>query len=227
MTPDTHRPALSPKEHQRAAVKIMLGAIGDRHFALAGSAALREHGIVDRPTNDVDLFGFGISIEDFATAVDTAAAALGQQGYRVTPQRRAAQFARFGVVAADGYEFEVDFGVDWRANDPVCTELGPVLHLEDAVANKLSALYSRAYPRDFLDTDAIRRSGRFTDDRLLQAAHDHDPGFEPIMFGRQLMIINTLQPASVAEYGVSAGEFAGVKDRVLGWAAQLLYPVNR
>ena len=56
--------------------------------------------------------------------------------------------------------------------------IGPVLSLEDAVGNKLSALYNRAYPRDFLDVDSIRASGKFTDSDLIRAAIERDPGFE-------------------------------------------------
>jgi predicted nucleotidyltransferase component of viral defense system len=33
---------------------------------------------------------------------------------------------------------------------------GPVLHLDDAVANKACALYSRAQARDYIDVDAVR-----------------------------------------------------------------------
>jgi len=54
--------------------------------------------------------------------------------------RSAEQFARLAVTAVDGYQFEVDRGVDWRAHDPVQLEVGPVLALEDAVANKIGAL---------------------------------------------------------------------------------------
>jgi hypothetical protein len=40
--------------------------------------------------------------------------------------------------------------------------LGPVLHPDDAVANKMCALSGRAEARDFLDVDAVLQSGRYT-----------------------------------------------------------------
>ena len=67
-------------------------------------------------------------------------------------------------------------GVDWRKAEPAVLAIGPVLSLEDAVGNKLSALYSRAYPRDFLDVDSIRVSGKFTDAELIRSAVERDPG---------------------------------------------------
>jgi hypothetical protein len=41
-----------------------------------------------------------------------------------------------------------------RDRDPVVMDLGPVLHLEDAVGGKVSALASPAEPRDYADVAA-------------------------------------------------------------------------
>jgi len=54
----------------------------------------------------------------------------------------------------------------------------PVLHADDAVANKVCALFGRAKVRDHVDVDAIVASGRYTEDELLDLAADHDPGFD-------------------------------------------------
>lgn len=40
----------------RHVTRVALAEVGDQGFALAGSGALREHGFVRRPTEDVDLF---------------------------------------------------------------------------------------------------------------------------------------------------------------------------
>lgn len=44
------------------------------------------------------------------------------------------------VQTADGIHIDVDLGVDWRQNEPVTFDLGPVLSQADAVGNKVSAL---------------------------------------------------------------------------------------
>jgi predicted nucleotidyltransferase component of viral defense system len=41
-------------------------------------------------------------------------------------------------------------------------DVGPVLHIDDVVAGKMSALFTRAEPRDFLDVDASVETGRYT-----------------------------------------------------------------
>lgn len=74
------------------------------------------------------------------------------------------------MATGDGLQLDVDLNVDWRQDDPVTLDVGPVLSLADAVGNKVSALCSRGEPCDNLDVDAIRASGRFSDDQLIVAA---------------------------------------------------------
>lgn len=80
-------------------------------------------------------------------------------------------------------------------------EIGPVLAIDDVVANKVGALHSGAAARDFLDVDSIRRSKRFTDPRLLQIAAEHDPRVEEVTFADQLGLVSTINPGSITEYG--------------------------
>lgn len=211
----------TPEEHQREAARILLQTIAGRGFALAGSSAIREHGITQRPTADVDLFTANTAPEPFAEAVGAGLDALRANGYQVVVARRAEQFARFAATTPDGYTFDVDLGVDWRAHPPVVFPVGPVLDIEDAVASKVGALYSRGEPRDFLDVDAIRRSGRFTDEVLLEAAANHDPGFDTTMFAQQLMLVDRLGPDDVSEYGLAPEDLAGVQRRLRSWIREL------
>ena len=213
----------SALEHQRAAAALILGAIGEDAFALAGSGAIREHGVILRATQDIDLFTNDTGIERFAAAVQRAVGVLTGHGYQVVPARSAEQFARLAVTAVDGYQFEVDLGVDWRARDPVRLEVGPVLALEDAVANKIGALYSRAAARDYLDVDAIRRSGLFSDTQLLGLAVEHDPGFDPVIFAEQLGHVAGLRRGTLAEYGVTPEQLQALQERLQTWRAQILH----
>jgi len=147
---------------------------------------------------------------------------LVEHGYQVVLVRTAARFARLTVTDPEAYQFEVDFGVDWRAHDPVQLGVGPVLALSDDVANKVGALYNRAAARDFVDVDAIRRSGVFSDSELLQLAAEHDPGFDALMFASQLAQAATLRPALLAEYSVTADQLLVLQERLETWRQRLL-----
>ncbi|MGH3706973.1 MAG: hypothetical protein ACRDRU_27550 [Pseudonocardiaceae bacterium] len=54
----------------REFVRIGLGVTCDYGFALAGGYALVTHGLVDRPTEDVDLFTNRLDPVEFGRAVD-------------------------------------------------------------------------------------------------------------------------------------------------------------
>ena len=205
---------------QREVVRIALAGVAG--FALAGSGAIREHGMIERPTEDVDLFTTNQDVTAFSAAVDQVTDQLRGSGYQVNQSRRAAQFARLHVATKDGLQLDVDLGVDWRQDDPVFLSVGPVLSVADAVGNKVSALYSRGEARDYLDVDAIRASGRFSDDQLVTAAAERDAGFEVGVFAQQLGAASRLQPAQVVRYGVTADQLEAVKARCVEWAAGLL-----
>ena len=99
--------------------------------------------------------------------------------------------------------------------------IGPVLRLGDAVGNKLSADYSRAFPRDFLDVDSIRASGKFTDADVIRAAIERDPGFEVPMFVSQLQRVHRVLHEQVSQYNVEADQLNGIKNRFDVWASTL------
>jgi len=56
---------------QRNIARLALQAAGAHSgFALAGSGAIREHGLIDRPTEDVDLFTVQGAVQEFGPALD-------------------------------------------------------------------------------------------------------------------------------------------------------------
>ena len=127
-----------------------------------------------------------IGSEDFRTAVDTADAALTQAGFEVSRLRDTGAFSRLRVRDPGSiWVLEVDFAVNWRADPPVRMSLGLVLSERDAVARKLSAVYSRGEVRDFLALGA-----------------EHDVGFDQSMFAEQLSRITLIDPVEAEEYGL-------------------------
>lgn len=214
-------------ENARAALQVrvarlLLDAVADAGFVLAGAGAIRQWGITDRPTEDVDLFaGHTTTAEQFRTALDAAETALTEAGFEVSRSRVSDSFARFHLRGQGEELLDVDFGVNWRADAPVLMTVGPVLSERDAIAGKLAAVYSRGEVRDFLDLDSIRAIGRFTDTELLALGREHDDGFDAGMFAAQLSRIATILPTQAGQYGVTTEEFAEIQGRTLAWAVEL------
>src|SRR5690625_1870817 len=212
-------------QFQHRITREALAAVGEFGFVLAGAGALREHGLIDRPTEDIDLFTIQKHEQDFPHAVDTLMTTLRDAGLEVTATQVTDSFARLHVSdrRASAYT-TIDMGVDWRSSAPATLQVGAVLAEIDSVASKVAALYSRGEPRDFLDVDRIRQSGRFSDEELLEVAVNFDPGFDRSYFAHRLSTVSSIAAREVHEYGVSSDAFESIAKRLEVWGRQLTKP---
>jgi hypothetical protein len=207
--------------HRRLA-RLALARTSHYGFCLAGGYAVQEHGFIDRPSEDVDLFTTAAAEDQFAEALAATINAFEADGLNVSVTLSNPGFARLQVTDPNaGATAKVELGIDWRAHPPVMLDIGPVLHPDDAVANKVCALYSRAQARDYIDVDAVLRSGRYDSDELLELARSHDPGFEEPMFVIALRAIRRLPPAEFTAYDLTEADALTLIERITGWADAL------
>jgi hypothetical protein len=206
--------------HQQLA-RIGLEAAERFGFALAGGYAVQAAGFLQRPSEDIDLFTIWERRGEFEAAADAIVAAYQAAGLRVEAERRHDTFLRLTV--SDGAQTaKVELGVDLRANDPVRIAIGPVLHPDDAVANKIMALYERALARDFIDIDAVLRSGRYDEDALLRLAQRSDITFDRAVFADALAVAEQLDDDDFGQYGVTGVQLTELRQRFAHWRATLL-----
>jgi hypothetical protein len=208
--------------HEKIA-KVALAAGARYGLALAGGYAVQAHGMGARPSGDVDLFTSWQHRNEFPELTTAVIAALESSGYTASAIQRAETFVRLMVTdPADGVAEKVELSADWRAHDPVQLDIGPVLHADDAVANKVCALFGRALPRDFLDVDVAITSGRYTREQLLELAAEADRGFDPLLFADALGALTQITDAAFAEYRVPPGSVTEMRHRFADWRQQLL-----
>jgi hypothetical protein len=205
--------------HKRLA-RVALDAAGSFGFALAGGYAVQAHGFLSRMSADVDLFAAASAESDIAQAVGVVIAAYQQEGLQVETEVQSTSFARLEVSSA-AESAKVELGLDWRKNEPVRLAVGPVLHADDAVANKVCALFGRAEVRDYIDVDAILASGRYAEDRLLELAADHDPGFDQSRFAEALAAIDRLPDSLFQIYGLNQQDTSALRERMRAWARRI------
>ncbi|MDY7087502.1 MAG: nucleotidyl transferase AbiEii/AbiGii toxin family protein [Actinomycetota bacterium] len=214
---------MDPRHRELA--EIALRAAGSGYgLALAGGYAVREHGIGSRPSGDVDLFTDWQRRADFPAAADLVIEALTDSGFVVHVDARADTFARLLVSRPDEPDTEpqkMELAADWRAHPPVTLSVGPVLHPDDAVGNKMAALYGRALARDFLDIDAVLASGRYTRDQLLRLIKAADPGFDRATFADVLGALDQISDAAFAPYGVDTASIRDMRQRFAEWQKEL------
>jgi hypothetical protein len=208
--------------HERIA-KVALAAGAQYGLALAGGYAVSAHGMGTRPSGDVDLFTSWRHRDEFPELATAVIRALESAGYVASVVQRAETFVRLMVTdPADGVAEKVELSADWRAHDPVQLDIGPVLHADDAVANKVCALFGRALPRDFLDVDAAITGGRYTREQLLGLAAAADYGFDPLLFADALGALTQITDAAFAEYRVPLASITEMRHRFADWRQQLL-----
>lgn len=207
--------------HARLA-RVGLAAVGRFGFCLAGGYAVQAHGFVVRRSDDVDLFTTADTQDQFPVAVQALVEAYRADGLQVSVAVDGPTFARLAVTRPhDQAAVRVELGVDWRANPPSLLEIGPVLHSDDAVANKVCALFGRGEVRDYIDVDGIVRSGRYSLPQLLRLAADHDPGFDSAMFADALLAVERFPPSAFAPYGLAAEEADVLTERIARYAKQV------
>ncbi len=195
-------------------IELALDAVAAQGFALAGWNALAAHGLLTRPTQDIDLFTPVAGAT--GQVLDAVRTALAADGYAVHVLRAAddGDFAELHV-SRDGQTTQLDLGRDWRAHDTVRLDVGPVLHLDDAVGSKTTALLGRALPRDFIDVAAAL--DRYTRRELLELAFTRDPGLRPADAALAAQQLDRLQDDQFTPYQLTSGDITAFRMRFASW----------
>ena len=208
--------------HRRLA-EIGLSAISEFGFVLAGGYAISANGMGDRPSEDVDMFTNRADPDDFASAVERLRSAYLTYGLHVEDIRIRPTFADFHLTdPATGEASSVQLGLDFRAFPPATLEVGPVLDPRDAVAAKMSALWSRGEARDYIDIDTVIDSGRFSRDGVLAIADQS----QAVPMDRQTLATR-FRGASrhdegiFAQYGVDAARRATILANFTQWGDEI------
>ncbi|WP_208758907.1 nucleotidyl transferase AbiEii/AbiGii toxin family protein [Microbispora triticiradicis] len=124
--------------HRRLA-GIALAAAADYGFALAGGYAVQAHGVLERPSEDIDLFTSSVR-DDFSEGVAKICDAYVEHGLAIKVDVDSPQFVRLSVSEpATGRTSKVELAADLRSHPPVTMEIGPVVHLDDVAGGKVEA----------------------------------------------------------------------------------------
>lgn len=203
-------------------VRVGLARLDRYGFALAGGYALQAHGLVQRMSEDIDLFTDHRDPSHFVEAIEVVLEAYQEGGLEVTVLQQTDTFARLQAAEpATGATATIDLAADARQKAPIRVELGPVLAETDAVASKVAAVFSRGYARDYIDLAGILASGRYRPEQLMGMASAVDPGFVTSIFAEALAAVDRFPDEEFARYGLDAAQITGVRSAMRSWSAQL------
>jgi hypothetical protein len=207
----------------REVAQVALTVAGRHGFALGGGLAWVTHGMVTRPTEDVDLFACDAGAA--AAAADDVRAALLHAGFDVQDVEHSADLAdlfygfdmdmREFQVQRQGFSLSLTLGCLDRHRSPVILDIGPTLHPDDLVASKISALINRREVRDYIDAAAALRW--YTLDDMLTLAYGHDPGLDAndvLEVGRYL---DRLPDTRFTRYGLDTAQVVALRRALSCW----------
>jgi hypothetical protein len=208
----------------RQVAAVALAAAREHGFALGGGNALLAHGVISRPTQDVDLFtDQEHGVEAAAGAVE---AALRAAGFQAEGQDQVAGLddlfpgmgeglAEWVVTAPGGAQMMLQLAYFDRDHQPVVMDIGPVLDLEDVVGGKVCALASRVEPRDYADVAAALE--RYSPAQLIGFARRLDPGLTGQDFADAGLRLDEMDDRAFAEIGLSPADVTRLRERLAAW----------
>jgi Nucleotidyl transferase AbiEii toxin, Type IV TA system len=209
----------------REVAGVALRAAARYGFALGGGNALIAHGVIDRPTEDIDLFTdreHGV-----AAAAGAVEAALRRAGYTAERQDKTAGLsevfegigeglAEWIITTPGGAQLMLQMAYFDRGRQPVLMELGPVLDLDDVIGGKVAALASRAAERDYIDVAAALARG-YSVAQLTALALALDPGLAAEDFADAGQRLDRLRDDRFAPYGLTPEDVTRLRKRFAAW----------
>ncbi|MGA5703124.1 nucleotidyl transferase AbiEii/AbiGii toxin family protein [Peterkaempfera bronchialis] len=210
------------EQHLRL-IRIGLDALAAEYgYALAGGYAVQAHHIVDRLSDDVDLFApIDRATQEMPAAVAAAAAAYETAGYTVEVVQQVPTYTRMNVTdPATGTQNKVELVAEFLHYPPVESEFGPVLHRDDVAAGKTGALFSRAEVRDAIDVHGLLKAG-YSREHLLELAARNDAGFDHAMFADALRRVERYSDKQFSVYGIEPPAAAAIRAEFADWRSHL------
>lgn len=210
---------------QQQLVVLGLRAASDYGFALAGGYAVSAHRVVERSSDDVDLFTSWDRRDEVPIAAGRVAAAYREAGLTVEAREPNRHFVRLLVTDPDGRTpvpaGKVELAADLRLRPTVETSFGPTLHLDDVAAGKVSALFARGAARDYLDVAGLVTGGHYSREALLNLAAERDAGFDHTVFAQMLAGIHRYKDEDFLRYGISPALLSSVRSETDHWRREL------
>jgi hypothetical protein len=193
-------------------------------FALGGGNALIAHGLITRPTQDVDLFtNEQTGVEAAADSVESALRRAGLEANREDKTDGLADIfegmgdglAEWTVTGPGGQRMMLQMAYFDRTAQPVTMDVGPVLSLEDVVGGKVCALAGRAEPRDYIDTAAALKL--YSIDDAIGLARRLDPGLDDRDFADAARRLDRWGDAIFTPFGLGPRDVAALREAFADW----------
>ncbi|WP_062349492.1 nucleotidyl transferase AbiEii/AbiGii toxin family protein [Herbidospora yilanensis] len=206
--PDFHRRVLS----------VALEVCDEHRLVLAGGYAMRAHGLVDRPSQDLDFATF--DAPSIPVATRAMAEAFRRHGFTVEEVRGTPLLGRLIVIdPITEQTCAVDLMKEPLQKEPVRKHDLPVASLDDMVGMKVAALHGRSVARDLIDVASVREFYSFGQLERLGAVFEDR--FSLTHLVERLETATYLDDQIFAQYDLSDDHLAEIRQFALDWYKDL------
>lgn len=213
------------EEEKWLIARIALDAIGEKYdYVLAGSMALRAHGLASRPVDDIDLFNQPDIGSNAITAREEVIVALTDAGYTVKVENvwcleQAADLTVSDPARSEDEPVTIQMVPMQMDYVPVDIDGIPVIAVQDSIHLKAEAVAWRTAAKDYIDLAEMNAVlGPEMVDTHIQSMHDP---LDEVTFRSQLAHVAEIPDEHFAQYGVDAYQAAEVRQHILAWASEL------
>ncbi|MBI4354512.1 MAG: nucleotidyl transferase AbiEii/AbiGii toxin family protein [Candidatus Omnitrophica bacterium] len=172
-----------------------------RQFYLTGGTALAAFYLEHRISDDLDLFTHALELDSIERVIEDA---WKQAGLRVKRERASPTFRRYRIE--DDLQVDVVRDVDFRLGTPELRGAWMVDHPKNIAVNKVTAIYGRLEPKDYVDLYFLKGYLDFDILELLEWGRHKDAGLENFQWAKIIADVDTfttlptlLKPVSLAE----------------------------
>jgi Nucleotidyl transferase AbiEii toxin, Type IV TA system len=202
--------------HQRLLQDAL--AIGNSFpLVITGGYAVQAHGLVDRPSRDVDVAtDSGVPMESIVAAMIEG---LTERGWKIDVIGIDPFSARLMATdPANGERCEFDILKEVFGRPPEMTPYGPVLGLDDVIGTKVRALAGRGLPRDLIDIHAASALRSIYELESLGRRHARDDDFSLDGLKARLDGAGWYDDQAFEEYGLTGESIAQLRAWALAWS---------
>lgn len=206
-----------PPFHRRI-IEASLDMCQEYGLVLAGGYAMKAHGLVDRPSNDIDFAtAHPLPVEELTERVVGGYQA---KGFAVTATPGNYRFARLVVGdPGSGDSCDVDLMKATLKVTPTVIDSYPVVGFDDAVGLKMRAVHDRCIARDLIDAASLTDLYGF--ERLEWLCRSHEPDFSLERLASRLERAELISHEDFEQYGLGLDEILRVKRFAAEWAQDI------
>ncbi|GGX44301.1 MULTISPECIES: nucleotidyl transferase AbiEii/AbiGii toxin family protein [Streptomyces] len=187
-------------------------------LVLAGGYAVRAHGLMPDASVEGPLEVATESPEPMDRVAAAVRTGLTERGWLVRPLEIDPLSARLLVTGVEGAEeHPVDLVKETLWQQPVATDLGPALSLDDLIGTKVRALADRGTARDLTDVHAAAAHWSFPDLEEQGRRHAWDE-FDPADLQSRLEATELLDDREFTTRGLDAEAVPALRRWVRAWA---------